>query len=306
MFSRMTYAFREMWASFQRNLTLTAAAILTAAVALLLVGVTLLIQEGFSNLLAKWTGGVEMIVYVKPEYSTDQVRIGALKQELEANAGVKKVTELNQAESYEQAKRVLTGQTSLIETLTVEKMPAQLRVVPEKGAEDLLPLLAEQFSSANNPTVLTVGLATDDIKVVAKISNFVRRFTIGASAVLLIVAVVLIWNTIRTAMFARRREIEVMKLVGATNWFIRVPFMLEGLLQGLIGSLLSCGGLALVNGLWNNSLGSFGSKDLLTNDLVALQVSAPFLRGVMIIILIVGALVGAVAAGIAASRFLDV
>jgi cell division transport system permease protein len=306
MFSRITYAFRETWASFQRNLTLTAAAILTAAVALLLVGVTLLIQEGFSNLLAKWTGGVEMIVYVKPEYSTDQARIDALEQQLQSNAGVKKVTRLNQAESYEQAKRVLTWQTSLLETLTIEKMPAQLRVVPEEGTAELLPLLKEQFDPKNNPTVWDVGLATDDIKVVAKISNFVRRFTIGASVVLLIVAVVLIWNTIRTAMFARRREIEVMKLVGATNWFIRVPFMLEGLLQGLIGSLLSCGGLALVNGLWNNSLGSFGSKDLLTNDLVALQVSGPYLRGVMIIILIVGALVGAVAAGIAASRFLDV
>ncbi len=304
MFSRITYAFRETWASFQRNLTLTAAAILTAAVALLLVGVTFLIQEGFSNLLAKWTGGVEMIVYVQPEYSNDQARIDALQQQLASNATVKKVTVLNQQESYEQAKRVLTGQDSLIKNLPVERMPAQLRVVPVDGTADQLPLLKQQY--ANDPTVWKVALATDDIKVVAKISNFVRRFTIGASVVLLIVAVVLIWNTIRTAMFARRREIEVMKLVGATNWFIRVPFMLEGLLQGLIGSLLSCGGLALVNGLWNNSLGSFGSKDLLTSDLVALQVSGPFLRGVMIIILIIGALVGAVAAGIAASRFLDV
>ena len=56
------------------------------------------------------------------------------------------------------------------------------------------------------------------------------------SVVLLFAAVLLIWNTIRTAMFARRREIEVMKLVGATNWFIRIPFMLEGLLQGLVGA----------------------------------------------------------------------
>ncbi len=57
------------------------------------------------------------------------------------------------------------------------------------------------------------------------------------SVALLFAAILLIWNTIRTAMFARRREIEVMKLVGATDWFIRIPFMLEGLIQGFIGGL---------------------------------------------------------------------
>lgn len=304
MFSRITYAFRETWASFQRNLTLTAAAILTAAVALLLVGVTFLIQSGFANLLAKWQGGVEMIIYVRPEVSNDPARVEALRQQVSGNAAVKDVTVLNQEQSFEIAKKVLVGQPALLKALSVEKMPAQIRVVPVKGSEDLLPILKQQFKDA--PNVFQIGLATDTIKLYSKLSQFVRQFTIGASAILMIVAVVLIWNTIRTAMFARRREIEVMKLVGATNWFIRVPFMLEGLLQGLIGSLLSCGGLVLVNSLWGNALGGFGTTDNVTNDLLSLQVTPGYLRGVMLIILAVGALVGALAAGIAATRFLDV
>jgi cell division transport system permease protein len=86
-----------------------------------------------------------------------------------------------------------------------------------------------------------VALAEDEFEVISTLSKFVRTVTLVMSLVLLVVAVGLIWNTIRTAMFARRREIEVMKLVGATNWFIRVPFMLEGLLQGLIGAVVSCG-----------------------------------------------------------------
>ena len=66
MLSRLTYTFRETWASFRRNMTLTVAAIITSAVSLLIFGLTLLMQQGFDNLLAAWEGGVEMIVYVNP------------------------------------------------------------------------------------------------------------------------------------------------------------------------------------------------------------------------------------------------
>ena len=102
--------------------------------------------------------------------------------------------------------------------------------------------LASQFRRL--PGVSGVALAEDEFEVISTLSGFVRTVTIGMSLVLLAVAVILIWNTIRTAMFARRREIEVMKLVGATDWFIRLPFMLEGLLQGIAGGVL--GGLTEV------------------------------------------------------------
>ncbi|MGK3946806.1 FtsX-like permease family protein, partial [Streptomyces caeruleatus] len=70
----------------------------------------------------------------------------------------------------------------------------------------------------------------------------------------------LIWNTIRTAMFARRREIEVMKLVGATDWFIRLPFMLEGMLQGLAGGALASSLLWFVNSNWTSGVRDFPSE----------------------------------------------
>jgi len=155
--------------------------------------------------------------------------------------------------------------------------------------------------------VFDVGLASDTVRLYSKLSGFVRGVTIVASSVLLIVAVVLIWNTIRTAMFARRREIEVMKLVGATNWFIRVPFMLEGLFQGLIGGLAACGGLALLNSLWTSNLDEFSTmKQATSENLLALQVSPGYLRGIMLLVLIIGAAAGAVGSGVAATRFLDV
>ena len=119
---------------------------------------------------------------------------------------------------------------------------------------------------------------------------------------LLIVAVGLIWNTIRTAMFARRREIEVMKLVGATNWFIRLPFMLEGLLQGLLGGLLSClGSVGLERGM------DEPGEDVRATPSCRRSSSPPsYLHFVMLLMLMIGALAGAIGSGVAASRFLDV
>ena len=103
-------------------------------------------------------------------------------------------------------------------------------------------------------------------------------------------------------MFARRREIEVMKLVGATDWFIRLPFMLEGLIQGFIGGLAACGGLWLINDRWTAGVSDFPPK----SGFAQLVVSDSFLTGRMLILLGIGMLAGAIGAGIAASRFLDV
>ena len=75
MFSRIAYAFRETWESFRRNITLTAAAVLTSAVSLLLVGATFLIQRAFENLLVQWRGDVEMIIFVRSDASAEQIAL---------------------------------------------------------------------------------------------------------------------------------------------------------------------------------------------------------------------------------------
>ncbi|GEM_PF-189509 len=306
MLTRITYALRETWASFKRNVTLSAASIVTAAVALLLAGSTLLIQKAFSNLLIQWQGGVEMIVFMKAGTAPEQ--IASVKQEI-VDAGVAApdgISTLDQQQTYDQAKVVLAGQTTLLNALTPTSMYSEIRVTPAKGQQDRLPDLKTQIEI--EPNVSKVGLATDAILVYRRLSSFVRGVTIVLSSVLLMVAVLLIWNTIRTAMFARRREIEVMKLVGATNWFIRIPFMLEGLLQGLIGSVVSCIGLVAANSLWTNNLNGIAhdTKSSETISLLALRVDSGYLQGIMVIVVIIGMAAGAIGAGVAASRFLDV
>lgn len=301
MIARIAYAFREMWASFRRNLTLTVAAILTSAIALLLVGTTFLIQRAFDNLLVQWRGDVEMIVFVRSDATPEQISL--IDQTIKAAPtiiDVEKLRYLDKTQSYEEAKRIFVGDPVTLSLLTPDNIPSQFKVVPITQDPELVRSLSEQYRSL--PGVQDVALAEDEFQVISTLSRFVRTVTLVMSLVLLVVAVGLIWNTIRTAMFARRREIEVMKLVGATNWFIRVPFMLEGLLHGLLGGIASCGGLWLLNSAWTNGVAGFKPG----TGISSLVVPSGYLTGVMLMILAIGALVGAVGSAIAASRFLDV
>ena len=301
MFSRIGYAVRETWASFRRNLTLTAAAILTSAVSLLLVGTTFLIQRAFENLLVQWRGDVEMIVFVRSDASAEQVTlIDSVLRASPTIIDVSKLTYLNKSESYEEAKRIFVGDPVTLSLLTPESIPTQFKVVPLSDDPTLVRSLSDQYRTL--PGVEAVALAEDEFQVISTLSNFIRVVTLVMSLVLLAVAVGLIWNTIRTAMFARRREIEVMKLVGATNWFIRIPFMLEGLLQGLLGGIVSCGGLWALNSAWSSGVASFKPG----TGISSLIVPSSYLTSVMLILLGIGAVVGAVGSAIAATRFLDV
>ena len=299
MLSRVTYALRETKASFQRNVTLTAAAIVTSAVSLLLAGSTFLIQHAFDNLLTRWKGGVEVIVFMNPGATDEQVAF--VEGQLRANPNVdgEKLRYLDQAASFEEAKRLFAGDPSTLNLLRIDNTPSQFKVVPATSDAQLLESIGQQW--ATYPGVFRVKYAQDTFDVVSRVSNFIRIATTAMSVILLIVAVGLIWNTIRTAMFARRREIEVMKLVGATNWFIRIPFMLEGLVQGLLGGVMSCVGLWGLNSAWTGRVKTFNDTEL-----AALVVTGGYVRFVMLMLLLIGALAGAIGSGIAASRFLDV
>ena len=301
MIQRISYAFRETIASFRRNMTLSVAAVITSAVSLLLVGATFLIQRAFDNLLVQWRGDVGMIVFVRPDASAEA--ISYIKQNLESQPNVidvKKLVYLDNTKSFDEAKRVFAGDPTTLSLLSIDTIPSQFKVVPKTTDPTLVRSLADQYRTL--PGVAGVSLAEDEFDVISTLSSFVRTVTIGMSLVLLSVAVILIWNTIRTAIFARRREIEVMKLVGATDWFIRVPFILEGLIQGLVGALVSCGGLWTLNKAWTNGVAGFKAG----TGVSSLVVPSGYVTGVMISLLLIGAIAGGVGSGVASSKFLDV
>jgi cell division transport system permease protein len=302
MLSRLSYTFREMWASLRRNLTLTVAAIITASVSLLLFGLTLLIQQGFDNQLSQWSGGVELIVYVQNDASPEQIQV--IRDALESQPNVIDVDRLEYLDvdaSLAEAQRLFAGDPETLQLLTAENIPTQFKVVPtDTSNSELLTQLSDSFRTF--PKVQAVAFPSKQIEVLSTLRGFIGVRLLLITAFLLLSAVLLIWNTIRTAMFARRREIEVMKLVGATNWFIRLPFMLEGLLQGLVGGLLASGAMLLFNANWTSGVQAFPSE----SGFGAFVVTGSYPLWIVFWIILLGMLVGAIGSGTAASRFLDV
>lgn len=300
--SRIMYTLRETWASFQRNVTLTVAAIITAAVSLLIFGLTLLIQNSFDNLLRRWEGGVEMIVFVKP--GTDAEGIGFINEELSKQIGttIRSVDYCDVACSLDDARHVLAGDQTTLALLDETNIPTLFKVVPSEGTDVAILRGLKQSILEDYPNIHSVALAEDQLDLISKLQGFVSTYTTALWIALMGASGLLIWNTIRTAMFARRREIEVMKLVGATDWFIRLPFMLEGLIQGVLGATAAVGAMLFINWRWRLGVQDFPD----TSGMTALVVVDGYEWRVALIILVFGALVGMIGSGIAASRFLDV
>ena len=301
MISRIAYVLRETAASFRRNLTLTAAAVITAAVSLLIFGLTLIIQHGFDNLLAQWEGGVEMIVHVNAGAGDAQRAV--IEEALVQQEGItiESWRYCDVTCSLADADRLLAGDPTTRQLLTAENITTQYKVVPMDATQvDILRGLRDRYLGL--PNVNTVQLAEEQLDLISELQGFVSTYTTGLWIALMAAASLLIWNTIRTAMFARRREIEVMKLVGATDWFIRLPFMLEGLLHGLIGGVLASGALWFINDRWTAGVQGFPDNSGMT----ALVVVDGDQWQVALIILVFGSIVGTVGSGTAASRFLDV
>ena len=298
MLSRIAYILRETWASLRRNLTLTVAALLTVVATLSLLGFSLLIQGSVGNLLVKWRSGVQVIVFMAPDASQDQ--IDAVDRTLKADPGVKSTVFIDKPAALEEFKRLFPDNPELPTLLGVEGMPTSFKVTPTVADDDTISRITTQLSRKDK--VLSVQSAREVVAFVRTLSDFFRVATIVGSGVLMVASVALIWNTIRTGMFARRREIEVMKLVGATNWFIRWPFVVEGVIQGLIGGLLACGITAAGNTLWKHKV----VQSALFSDFRLLQATSSQFRVACIWMLAVGIVAGAVASATAATRFLDV
>ena len=299
MISRLRYTLREMWASMSRNKTLTAATVITSTISLLLFGLTLLIQRGFDNQLKLWTGGVEMIVYVKHGAQADQVQL--IQGELQRQTTViESVQYCDEPCAAGVANTLFAGDIDSLNQL-LPKIPSFFKVKPiDKSSGETLRSLKSTFKQL--PNVIDVRTPDQQVEVLSQLKGFFGVRTLIIAGGLLAASALLIWNTIRTAMFARRREIEVMKLVGATNWFIRLPFMLEGLLQGIAGALLGGVFMLLINRDWTQGVRAFPSS----SGLEGFVVTNSYPYTVWLIMMVVGALVGAIGSGTAASKFLDV
>jgi cell division transport system permease protein len=284
------YVAREAGANLWRNRLMTTIAILTVFVTLALAGSALLLRQAVATASIQWQNGVSVIVFVDPGVSMAQSN--TIHQELTAVPYVKSCFYRSQAYDYAEAKKLVSPVYSF--TLSTATTPSSWRCVLDSPSEATA-IIALFHNQPNVKSVTSPIQAIKNMETFVHVSQWV--FFILA-LVLLLSATVLILNTIRLAIFARRREVAVMKLVGATNWFIRIPFMCEGLVQGLVGALLSLGAVFGLNA-WLHSYTANPSHG--TN----LDVPTGELAVIVVFIVIVGIVIGAAGSAFAVRRFLD-
>lgn len=297
MVLRVDYLAKETGNNLIRNPTLTVATVLTVAVSLALLGASLLIQRGVEGFNTRFKDDVEFIVWMSPD--ADPANIEATASFLNDSLTVKDFTYVNKEATFIEFQEYYADQPEVLDLVEAEQLPTSFRVVPEIADLALIRSLGEEIEAL--PGINGVDYAEEYIKQLNDITSSASRVMITAAVLSAVASALLMYNTIRTGLFARRREIEVMRLVGATKWFIRIPFMMEGLLQGLIGAVFSAVAIFGLNKVISSAVQ--GQNNLRLFESFALETSE--VASVAVILLLVGAALGALGAGIAVTRYLD-
>jgi cell division transport system permease protein len=291
------YVAKETANNLRRNVLMSSAAVLCVAVSLALVGMALLLKQGVANATIQWRNGVDLSIYMKvdPPATTSQTQ--AVQTQLAQMPEVKSFYYVDQTQAYTEFKKMFQNEPAFTETVTAKDLPPSFRVVPRHA--ELIDQIGSHFGNVEG--VDKVVYAAQEVHSLLKITRILQLGLLFFAIVLLVSASLLILNTIRMAIFARRREVGVMKLVGATNWFIRIPFMIEGMLQGLVGAIIAFVFVYSLRGVLHNLV-----HHSQNNFLGPLVVSSHDAIGTGLALMLVGAAVGAVGSAVAVTRFLDV
>jgi cell division transport system permease protein len=290
-----SYVARETGTNLRRNLVMTFSAIITMAVSLSALGGVLIMKQAINKASIQWRGGVEMAIFLQPTISTNET--AAIDHELASTPGVKNFHFVDKPQAYQEFKEIFGNNNDIVGVLGVNDMPPSFRVVPTKA--QAISQLGRQFEG--QPGVLQVSYAQQEIDSLLHQFRQLRLIGYVLTIGVMIGAVALIINTIQLAIFARRREVAVMKLVGATNWFIRVPFMLEGLIHGILGAIIA---FALTYGVRDTIASFVGNETVLGSRQLYVTSHEAFLTGILL--LVIGAAVGVLGSAFAIRRFLAV
>jgi cell division transport system permease protein len=230
--TRIRIVFAEALRSIGANVSTTVASALSVLIGMFLIGVFI----GLGTWLVSWSDEKkkELAVHVFIADAATEKQINALRVKLESDPRVKPAG--TTFCSKDCALRIMRKRTpELTQFLPANPLPASFDVVPKRGEDT--EAIAISIQQSKLPAVDTVRYGKEVSQRILAIARGIQVVFGIIVIILLAASTILIANTIRLSIFARRREIEVMKLVGASNWYVRGPFMLEGVLTGLAGSL---------------------------------------------------------------------
>ncbi len=293
----LRYALRETAQNLWRNILLAVATVITVGVSLAMFGGFMLFQVAVDNATARWEDGVEFIVWMRAD--ADEAQDAGVRSQLEESPGVQSWSYVDQQAAYEEFREIFEDLPELLDVVTADGVPPYYRVAPADPDPDVVEELGNQFKG--RPGVFAVTFAGDVIRDVQNLADRTGRVLFVGSIFLLGASTLLILNTLAVAIGSRRAEIEIMRLVGATKWFVRVPFMLEGLVQGLLGAAVAITSNVLLR---TYVIDQFGSADAL-QLLAGFKVDDAAMLRINLLMLLVAGVVAVVGSAIAVAKHLD-
>lgn len=241
LFKALRYFFREALVNLGRGFRVSLLAVLTIAVSLTLGGVFLLASRNLSGAVERWRAETRVVIYLKPETApSDLARLAA---EAKGPPWVAAVQPVSAAAARQRFRDIFPSLSGLVEGLGEEPLPASLEVAVTERQAPPRDLAAWLAAWRKRPEVSMVDDDREWLRQLETLIAVVRGVGLALGAVLLGAAIFTIASVIRLTAYLHHEEISIMRLVGATEFFIRGPFYAEGLLQGVLGALLALAGL---------------------------------------------------------------
>ncbi|MGI9028183.1 MAG: cell division protein FtsX [Candidatus Saccharimonadales bacterium] len=293
--------------NFIRNISLSVAATAVMVVTLTIVLFSVIANATFNNTISKITDRIDISVYLKDDVSEDQ-RIGLIKQ-LNELENVREVTYVSKDEALENYQRDNQDNLELLLAIsqTDNPLPATIQVKPKD------PIRIDEIRSViETPDVKALqsnetsysGDRKEAIDKITKATAFFTKAVIVGIVVFAIISMLIIFNTIQMAIFNRRDELTIMRLLGASNWYIKGPFIVETMLYGIVSAVIS---LSLCNALFVVQAQAFDASSL---GLLDIKFANQYFSDNFLLFLgmqlVAGIVIGAVSALIATARYLKV
>ncbi len=234
---RAKYVLSEVMTGLWRNVTMTIAMIITMAVSLTMLGASLVMYHQIDQMKSTFINNVEVSIFISNDATPEQIT--SIGDSLKSDSLVKSSSFEDHNQAFEKFKKMTVNQPNLVAVTTAANLPQSYRVKlkdPDKFA-DINTKYKDMPGVAN--VVDQATLLDKVFKVLGALQNLALVLAIAQG----LAALLLVANTIQVAAYSKRREVAVMKLVGASNWFIQSPFVLEAMFAGIIGALLAFGGL---------------------------------------------------------------
>jgi cell division transport system permease protein len=287
---RAQFVFSEVWVGLRRNLTMTIALVVVVAISLSLLGTGLLFVKQVNNTRAYWQGRVQLSVYlctatsVSPQCTKNgpatAAELASIKHELQSLPQVASVSYVSQAQAYRNFRSEFAQDPSFVSSVKEGDIPDSFQVRLH-NAQTGAATVAATINGAPG-----VDQVVDDATILDRFYRLLdgaRNAVVIIAIFLVVAAVLLVANTIRLSAFNRRRETSIMRLVGASNFYVQLPFLVEGIIAGVLGWLVASGLLIGVKTLWLDTLQQYFpfNIQLSTTDLVEVIILAMILGVVL-------------------------